>query len=134
MTSEGTIFLADLISIFHVMIVIAFVLAPFSNIPSLLILHITFGLSLLVHWRMNSNMCCLSLLESQLRGLNRKDTFTHQLIAPLYEISEHDWDVLIYIITIGLMCMSIYNLYHSEKFQKFLHNANLETLESLFTL
>lgn len=129
-----TNFLADIISVFHSLVVLFFLLAPFTNIPSILILHITFGLSLIVHWRMNSNMCCLSVLESHLRGLERQDTFTHQLIAPLYEISKNDWDSLIYIITIGLMCVSLYKLYHSEKFQKFLHDANLETLESLFTL
>jgi hypothetical protein len=126
--------LADIVYVFHIIIILFFLIAPFTHIPSLLILHITFGLSLLVHWRMNSNMCSLSLLESHLRGLDRADTFTHQLIAPFYEISANEWNLYVYMITIGLMGVSIYNLYHSEKFKKFLQNQNLETLEALFKL
>jgi small neutral amino acid transporter SnatA (MarC family) len=124
--------LADSIFIFHALVILFFIIGPFTHIPALLILHVTFGLSLLVHWRLNSNMCSLSILESQLRGLDRTHTFTHQLVAPLYEISENEWNLLIYVITISLMGISLYNLYYSEKFQKFLQNQNLETIESLF--
>jgi hypothetical protein len=79
-------------------------------------------------------MCSLSLLESHLRGLDRADTFTHQLIAPFYEISATEWNLYVYLITLSLMGISLYNLYYSEKFQKFLSNVNLDTLEALFSV
>ena len=139
MVTAEDIFLADAIYVFHIMVVLFVLFAPFTNIPSLLILHITLGLSLIVHWKMNSNVCALSVLESQLRGMDRSDTFTHKFIAPLYEISDHEWNVIIHIITWVVMGISAYNLYHSDKFKQFLREWNTDSdlikkFEILFTM
>jgi hypothetical protein len=100
-------------------LIILFVLiAPFTNLTALLILHITFCISLLVHWLFNSNECSLTLLESQLRGLPRNESFSYKFISPIYNISNTDWSYFCYIITISLMCVSIYKLYYSEKLAK----------------
>lgn len=113
-----SLLLADAIFLFHCIIILFVLLAPFSNIPAILILHITFALCLMVHWHANSNVCSLSILELQLRGLDsREDTFTHKFIAPMYDISTTEWSNMVWYLTIIVMCISIYKLYNTDKFQ-----------------
>lgn len=91
--------------------VILFVLfAPFFNYTNILILHITFSLSLLVHWFTNSNECSLSRLESYFRGMDSTCTFSHQFIAPIYDVSQTNWDTICYAIVFITMGLSIYKL------------------------
>lgn len=114
----ANIFLANMIHLFHVVVIVFVLLAPFSNIPAFLILHVTFSFSLIVHWYNNNNECSLTYMESKLRGLDRTESFTHKFISPLYDISKTEWSKLCYIITIVLMSVSIYYLYHSDKVSK----------------
>jgi hypothetical protein len=109
------IFLANLVFLFHTIVVLFVLTAPFSNIPALLILHITFSISLILHWWFNSNECSLTYIEAKLRGLDKTQSFTHQFVAPMYEISSTEWSKICYIITILLLCVSIYYLYNSER-------------------
>lgn len=114
----ANIFLANMIHLFHVVVIVFVLLAPFSNIPAFLILHVTFSFSLIVHWYNNNNECSLTYMEAKLRGLDRTESFTHKFISPLYDISKTEWSKLCYIITIVLMSVSIYYLYHSDKVSK----------------
>lgn len=109
------IFLANLVFVFHTIVILFVLTAPFSNIPALLILHITFSISLILHWWFNSNECSLTYIEAKLRGLDKTQSFTHQFISPMYEISTTEWSKICYIITIVLLCVSIYYLYNSER-------------------
>ena len=102
--------LANIVSIFHTIVVLFELFAPFSDIPALLILHITFSVTLLSHWYGNSDVCSLSYLESFLRGKPYTEGFTYKFIGPMYNISQTEWSQLCYILTIGLMCISIYKL------------------------
>jgi hypothetical protein len=116
--SVMSLLLADSIFVFHCIIILFVLFAPFTNIPALLILHITFAISLMVHWNANSNVCSLSVLEAHLRGLDtREDTFTHQFVAPMYDISSTEWSNIVWIITTVVLCISIYKLYHTDKFK-----------------
>ena len=54
--STSTMF-ANLIWIFHTLVILFILLGPFLNSPALWVLHITFSFSLLVHWYGNNNMC-----------------------------------------------------------------------------
>lgn len=112
---NGAILLANMIWVFHILVILFVLLAPFTNIPGLLILHVTFSISLLVHWYGNSNECSLTLLESQLRGLDKTQSFTHQFIAPVYDISKTEWSTVCYTVTIILLGLSLYKLYNSQK-------------------
>jgi len=111
-----SIFLANAIKAFHTLIILFILLGPFLNSPALWVLHITFSISLLVHWLTNNNVCSLSIFEAKLRGLDYTDSFSHQFIAPIYDISKTQWSQLCYIITITLMSISIYYLYNSKAF------------------
>ena len=108
--------LADIVMVIHTALVIFMLWGPFSNRTYIYILHITFSVSLLVHWFGNNNMCALSLIESQLRGTDYKNSFTHSIIAPVYDISKSSWSNLCYIVTFTLMFFSIYKLRKSETF------------------
>jgi len=113
-----SILLANLVYIFHLIIILFVLLAPFSNIPYLWILHVAFCVSLIVHWLGNSNVCSLSMIESQLRGLDYTESFTHQFISPVYDISKSTWSRICYMLTIGLTSISLYKLYNSIKLQE----------------
>ncbi len=110
--------LADFIFLFHCFIILFILFAPFTNIPAILILHITFALSLIVHWHANSNVCSLSIFEAHLRGLDsREETFTHKFVAPMYDISATEWSNIVWVITAVVACISIYKLYNTDKFK-----------------
>ena len=109
------IVLANFIFMFHTLIILFILFAPFIDIPAILILHITFSICLLVHWWANNNICSLSLLESKLRGMDHTESFTHKFIAPIYDISQTEWSRICIIITIILLCISSYKLYYSKK-------------------
>lgn len=114
------IFLANAIYIFHLIIVLFVLLAPFQPYINFLLLHIVFSLSLLVHWFGNSNDCSLTLLEQTLRGLPHKSQcFTHQFIAPIYDISLTDWSKISYVIVITLLLISLYRFINHPKYQLF---------------
>jgi len=111
--SDVNIILANMINLFHIIVILFVLFIPFSNIPMLLLLHIVFSMSLLVHWYNNNNQCSLTLLESKLRGLDVTESFTYKFIAPLYDVSKTDWSKICYSFTIVLMIVSIYRLYNS---------------------
>jgi hypothetical protein len=113
--SDVNIILANIINVFHIIVILFVLFIPFSNIPMLLLLHIVFSMSLLVHWYNNNNQCSLTLLESKLRGLDVTESFTYKFIAPLYDVSKTDWSKICYSVTIVLMIVSIYRLYNSKR-------------------
>lgn len=113
-----TSLLANIVWLFHISIILFIVLAPFTQIPAILILHITFAICLLVHWYTNSNTCSLTILEAYLREMPPSKTFMYQFISPLYNISSTDLNTLAYIVTCITMFISIYFLYNNTKFNE----------------
>lgn len=111
----SNLLLANFISFLHILVVLFVILAPFSNILYILILHVSFAACLLLHWRNNSDICSLSILESKLRGLDYTETYMHRLISPIYTVSESQLSKWCYIITIITMSISIYKIYNSPK-------------------
>jgi hypothetical protein len=110
--------LANCISVFHILIIVFVLLAPFSNIPYIHVLHIAGSLTLFVHWAFNNNTCALSVIESKLRGLDYTESYSHKFIAPLYNISQTDWSNVVWIVTATAMSISLYKLYHSDKLRR----------------
>lgn len=112
-------FLADCIWAFHVSIVLFVLIAPFTNILALLVIHVAFCVTLLVHWWFNSNVCSLSVIEANLRSVPYTDSWTHQFIAPVYEINKTTWSHIAWGITILLMLVSVHKIYTSDKWKSF---------------
>jgi len=123
--------LANFISIFHSLIILFVLLAPFTKYAPILILHITFCISLLVHWIGNNNACSLTLLECSLRGIQPTQSYTHKFIAPMYDISSTSWSIICYIVTIFLMMLSIFFLYNDQRFSAALSHCKSLDLEGL---
>lgn len=115
---EKNLFLANILYYFHLFIVLCVLLLPFSNIPAYLILHVTGCISLLLHWKTNSNVCSLTLLEAQLRGIDRINTFTHEFIAPIYDISSTKWGYICTLVTLIVLFISIIKLTNNEKMKQ----------------
>jgi hypothetical protein len=109
------IFLANMIYIFHILVILFVLFAPLLNYTNILILHITFCISLLVHWLANSNECSLSRMESYFRGIDNTCTFSHQFIAPIYDISQTNWDTVCYLIVFLTLSISLYRLFSHPK-------------------
>lgn len=76
----------------HVALVAFVLLAPFSNNPAVLRLHSVAVPSIVFHWMLNSDACCLTLLENKLRGVPVTDTggFVHGIVAPVYNVHRTD--------------------------------------------
>lgn len=112
------ILLADCIRVFHIAVILFVIVAPFVNSPAVLVLHITFSVCLLVHWISNNNTCSLTLLECHLRGVKPSHTFSHQFIAPMYDVSATDWSALCYVVTLVAMFWSVSKLRESGVLSK----------------
>lgn len=110
--------LANVIWLFHILIILFVLFGPFLNKTYFLILHIVFSISLLVHWHFNDNTCSLTILESYLRGKPSDSTFSHSFISPIYNISLTSWDKLCYSLVIFLMLVSIYKLRNHASFEQ----------------
>lgn len=114
--------LENFIRFLHILIVLFIIGAPFSNDPRVLIVHITSCISLLVHWYLNNDTCCLTLVESYLSGKKKKETFMGRLISPVYTLDESTTSKVTYYSTIALMLVSIFRFSRMEK------KANLSAL------
>ena len=131
---QVNIILANLIYVFHICVILFVLFAPFTNIPALLILHITFSFSLMVHWAANSNACSLTLIESYFRNTDVTDTFTHSFISPIYDISSTEWNNIVWIITIIVMCISLYKLINNQIFNEVLLKLRSSNFQNFFTV
>lgn len=102
--------LADSIFLLHLVITAFVLLAPLSGKLSILILHVTFAATLILHWATNSNVCCLSMMESWVRKVEVSQTFLNRIIEPVYVISENKLSILIWSVTILLAAVSLYKV------------------------
>jgi len=110
--------LADSIFLIHMIITAFVLLAPFSDRLSFLILHVTFAATLMLHWATNSNICCLSLLESWVRKVELSQTFLNRIIEPVYVISEYKLSMVIWSATALLACVSLYKVVNHPNITK----------------
>jgi hypothetical protein len=130
--------LALAVKLFHICVILFVLCAPFVKIASILILHITFCILLMTHWAFNSDVCALTEIECLLTNKPRTESFTHQFVAPMYNISETDWNDIVWVITIIAMLISIYNLIYNTAFleviDKVYQSGEISGLKKLFEL
>ena len=105
-----------IVSYIHFLAVLFVIAAPLSNSPGILILNTTYTMSLMAHWYFNSNICCLTLVESQLLNKKTSDTFMHQLVAPIYDgFTEPFLSNVSWVITIISFVVSVYKFFTITK-------------------
>ena len=109
------------IKIFHAATVMFVICVPFTNKRELLKFHAMALPVIILHWALNSNACCLTLIERSVRNfiygkiISEQETFIGQFIEPIYDfkMSNENMSNLIYVATTILWSISIYKLYHN---------------------
>ena len=77
--------LANIIFTLHLCLIIFILVTPFyTDKIIVLTLHIISVISLILHWKLNDDVCILTLIEGYLRNVNYKDGFIHQFVGPVY--------------------------------------------------
>lgn len=107
-----------MINIIHLIVIIFVIAAPFSNSNYLMLLHVIVVPFIMLHWLLNNNTCCLTVMEKYIRqktvstNIKEEDCFTYQLIAPIYDFNKNHeaFSTFIYILTISAWLISLYNL------------------------
>jgi hypothetical protein len=121
---------ANIVRVIHILVVLFIVLTPFSIslfpagslIPGLLLMIEVIVLPFLIlHWVLNDSTCCLTVLESHLRGIPMEKTFMHSILDPVYRLifsKDHiDNTTLSYIILFVTICLWIKSLHALKTMQ-----------------
>lgn len=104
--------LSILIQIIHLIFITFILFAPFSNHVNLLFIHIIFSISMMTHWITNNDICALTIVESGIRGIDYKRSFIHQIVNPIYKISDNDLQTPIWVSTLILFFISSWRFYN----------------------
>lgn len=117
----------DFIILLHIFFILFIVITPFMGSNYLLLMHAVTVPFMLLHWYLNDNTCCLTLIESQLRYKIYgkypipEDCISYKIIAPIYDFKKNnrDIDTFLYTLSIILWCGSVYKLWRNHKEGKF---------------
>ena len=107
-----------LINILHIIVIIFVLCAPFSGSNYLIFMHTIIVPFIMLHWVLNNNTCCLTVMEKYIRektyGTTPSDEecFTYKFIAPIYDFNKNHkaFSYFTYITTFSLWSISVYNL------------------------
>ena len=83
------------IFLLHILICAWALVAPFSSKEAKLS-YILIMPVVAIHWMTNDQSCCLTLLESKLRGVGTTESFIHKLVTPVYNAPEETTAVLVW--------------------------------------
>lgn len=104
-------FAADIVRLLHLALIAFVVCVPFITEGAhwgIYAIHCMTVITLLVHWWTNESTCCLTLLESMLRGIPTERSFMHSLVNPIYRIDDVSLKRLVQLVTplLGLISAS----------------------------
>lgn len=124
------------INIIHLIVILIIIIIPFSCSNYLLSFYVIVVPFILLHWVMNDNTCCLTVLEQNIRSningseINKEDTYMHKLIAPIYDFKKNNSNLsfYIYISIITLWVISLFGLYKNYK------NNKLNSFSDMFIM
>jgi len=123
----------QIIVFLHIMYILFIILAPFSNIKYILVLHVIIVPFMMMHWLTNNNMCALTLAEKHIRQQlygtsDSDDCFTCRLIEPVYDFTNNKGSMIIfiYLVTLLLWFISLYKLYNKY------HTGEIQSFYDLF--
>lgn len=115
----------NIIAVIHFIFIVLYVTVPFlTNNPLYLAMHMVFGIGMIFHWMMNSDVCFLTWLEHKLFAVPIEKTFTDRVIGSVYRVS----DINIKIIAYALFVFSILKIIYlwsktNEPFHKWISHA-----------
>ena len=108
---------ANIVALIHLAVVVFFLYAPFSPYPHVWVLAFVAGVFTMSHWLIpgpESDTCCLTILERWLRGCEKKESFMHSIMSPIYKAvdteggkvctndftSKLTWGIMIFLMTV----------------------------------
>lgn len=114
--------LIGLITIIHTCLVLFILLPVFvSSMPiPLLILHPIICAAILLHWKLNNDVCALTMLERIARGgIDKSQSFIHSLVSPVYNYNYNNESIILTYLLITIMLWSLIQLFRrrDELFQ-----------------
>ena len=104
--------LLKIITFLHMLLILFIICAPFTNSNFILVLHFIITPFIILHWLLNDNSCCLTLVEKFIRkkiyNQDDEDCLTCKLIEPIYDFKNNyaKFSAFIYIVTGGLWIIS----------------------------
>ena len=102
--------LANVIWTIHLLIVLSVIFIPFFGNEKLLKTYIIIVPFLFFHWATNNDTCFLTVLESNLRGLDKKDTFFQRIMEPIYIVPNDAIGMASKFITMFLYYICLYRV------------------------
>lgn len=104
---------SNLIFCIHVLLVLFIIVTPFIKVePFIMLLHCFAIPSILLHWTLNDNTCCLTLLEQAFRkNCSRDELFFHRLVGPVYKPQHNTLIVIGMLLLMMKSCDNVYNRY-----------------------
>lgn len=131
------VLLADVIKAIHLLLVMFIVCVPLYQ-PinwTVLVLHVTSAMTLLVHWQFNEDACFLTLVETWLRGVPESKSFMHSIVSPVYKIDDEHLKTVATWATVLLGSVSLWRLYKSWDIVKSgltdIYNQRLVTIANI---
>jgi hypothetical protein len=86
---------ANIIRLLHILLVLFLIITPFTDNEPLIVLEFIVLPFIFLHWILGDDTCCLTVAESMARGLTLEEakngeSFFHNLVSPVYKISDKD--------------------------------------------
>lgn len=96
----------NIVSLLRTCLVVYIIVLPIvSSSLDWIFLHIAILMSILFHWRMNNDVCALTLMEQQLfPDTHKQDLFMQRLVGPVYNVQSRD----IHCLTYALLCFTVF--------------------------
>ena len=101
---------ADIIKILHFLLVCIIIYLPFAKDKKYVVMYLLLSPFLFWHWSINDDTCALTEMEYRLRGIEKKESFFHKLISPVYKMEETSVNKLAKTIMLILMYIAMYRL------------------------
>lgn len=79
------------IKLIHLIFIFYVILTPFMTDNKLfLFLYVMVLLCTILHWKMSSDKCMLTLIEQKISGRESDDTFIGKIVSPIYTVTSED--------------------------------------------
>lgn len=114
----------NLVKLIHFLLILFVIAVPFWGTNYLLIIHFIIVPFIMLHWIVNDNTCCLTVLEKLLSKDKNYKGVLAQIIEPVYDFKKdyQHYSTLIYIIAIllwGITTYKLYNRYSQSDIKKY---------------
>ena len=84
-----------IVKFIHSMMVLFFVIAPFSRNCEWIVLHSLLVPFLFLHWLTNNDTCALTEIEKLLSNKTENtDTFIGSIVSPIFKLSSNDTKIM----------------------------------------